>query len=166
MIEATQDLSQDFRLAMRRMASSVHLILSSDHRGRAGMTATAVSSLSFDPLSLLVCINRSATLFETLTFSNRFSINILSEQDVAIANMFGRSSGREERFAKGNWSTIGEVPILKTAVSSIVCELINYMDHGTHRVVIGQVEAVRFNNLARPLLYVDGAFALAEPIHF
>lgn len=91
---------------------------------------------------------------------------MVSEQDVAIANMFGQSSAREDRFADGSWSEIGGVPILDTAVSSIICELVNYMDHGTHRVVVGQVEAVRLNRTARPLLYVDGAFALAESMLF
>ncbi|WP_219893436.1 flavin reductase family protein [Aquisediminimonas profunda] len=163
MIEASANLAQYFRTAMRSMASSVHLIMTGENEERAGMTATAVTSLSFDPLSLLVCINRSATIFDVVELSGRFSVNVLSEEDVAIANVFGQSSKRDERFTRGDWSEIGGVPILKSAVSSIVCKQANFLDHGTHRIIIGQVIAVRLNYSARPLLYVDGTFASAKP---
>ncbi len=158
----SMNIVNDFRVAMRLMPSSVYVVTSRDHRGQAGMTATAVSSLSFDPVSMLVCVNRSATLFETITNSSRFALNLLSSCDISIADDFGRSSGREERFRSGEWDELDSLPVLKSAVSSIVCDIAATSDFGTHRILVGSVTAVRHNRSAVPLLYADGGFAGAH----
>ncbi len=157
-------LRNDFRNAMRLLTSSVHVVTSRDARGPSGMTATAVCSLSFDPLSMLVCINRSATLFETIANAGAFALNLLSDQDQEIALAFGRSSERDIRFASGDWQDLETMPVLGSAVSAIICDTAQTQDFGSHQVIIGRVRDVRMNHRAKPLLYVDGGFALAERI--
>ncbi len=52
----------DFRKAMRHCAGAVALVtVGREDGGRTGLTATAVCSLSDDPPSLLVCVNRNAS---------------------------------------------------------------------------------------------------------
>ena len=59
----TQDsFKSDFRKAMRRLTSAVTVITTAHEDRRYGMTATAVTSVSADPPSLLICVNRSASL--------------------------------------------------------------------------------------------------------
>ncbi len=67
----------DFRKAMRRLASAVTVISTAHDDRRHGMTATAVTSVSSAPPSLLACINRSASLHAPLLASRRFCVNIL-----------------------------------------------------------------------------------------
>jgi flavin reductase len=155
-------LSDDFRSAMRLLAASVHVVTSRDTGGPSGMTATAVCSLSFDPISMLVCINRSATLLEAITHSGVFALNLLSDRDQEIAFAFGRSSERDNRFAAGDWQDLESMPVLGSAVSNIICDSAQTQDFGSHRIIIGRVRDVRLNWTARPLLYSNGCFASAE----
>ncbi|MBP7705041.1 MAG: flavin reductase [Caulobacter sp.] len=66
-----------FRSAQRRLASSVAVITAGAWEGAVGMTATAVTSVSMDPPSLLVCVNRSATLHGAVMRTGRFRVTYL-----------------------------------------------------------------------------------------
>ena len=54
------------RHALRRLAKAVVVITSADASARYAMAATAVSELSFEPPSMLVCVNRTASLYPPL----------------------------------------------------------------------------------------------------
>ena len=60
------DLGHQFRLAMRKLASTVTVLTTREADEHHGMAATAVTSLSTEPPSLLVCVNRSASLHDPL----------------------------------------------------------------------------------------------------
>ena len=60
------ELGQAFREAMRHVAQTVYAVTTSFEGKPYGIIATAVSSLSFAPPSLLACINRDASLHEPL----------------------------------------------------------------------------------------------------
>lgn len=158
-----QILIEAFRLAQRHVVSSVHLITTGAGECRSGMTATAVCSLSFEPLSILVCVNRNASIFQELENAGRFAVSILSEADQEIANMFGSSKLKELRYTSGEWQQMAGSPILLSAVANIACETLGSMDVGTHRVVAGQVVDVRVNPEARPLLYQHGGYCGTGP---
>lgn len=159
-----QDLVEAFRMAQRHVASSVHLITTGEGDRRSGMTATAVCSLSFEPLSILVCVNRNATIFQDLADQGRFAVGILSEADAAIADMFGSSKLRQRRFESGVWEQLAGSPILLSAVASVACETLASMDVGTHRVLAGRILDVRVNLNSRPLLYQHGSYCGTGPI--
>src|SRR5258707_10202220 len=74
---ATDDLRASFRLAMRRFPAAVTVITSADQTRRHGMTATAVTSLSMDPPSLVVCVNQSSLLHDIMLLARRFCVNLL-----------------------------------------------------------------------------------------
>ncbi|QLC26503.1 flavin reductase family protein [Parasphingopyxis algicola] len=153
-----------YRIAQRNVASSVHLI-TTQHRGMpAGMTATAVCSLSFDPHSMLICVNKSASIFDTIERAGSFAINVLSEEDGDIATMFGSTKLTPLRFQSGSWSKLNGNPILQSAVANIACRTISTMDVGTHRVFAANVVAVRTRENCRPLLYKAGEYCSAETL--
>src|SRR5690606_12299884 len=67
-----------FRAALGNYASSVNVITMTDDDGRPlGMTATAFSSVSIDPLLILVCINRSTRTYQHIAARRVFGVNIL-----------------------------------------------------------------------------------------
>ena len=67
---------------------------------RHGMTATAVTSVSSNPPSLLACINRSASLHAPLIASGRFCVNILHGSQSDIADAFGGSRAGDDAFRR------------------------------------------------------------------
>ena len=73
------DLGEQFRAAMRRFPSTVSVISTAKDGQRHGMTATAVTSVSLDPPSLLVCVNRSGRLFDLMESCRRFCVTCFTQ---------------------------------------------------------------------------------------
>ena len=155
----TYPLRTDMLLAMRRLARSV-TVISSTHDGRRySMSATAVDSLSTDPPSLLICINRNASLYPPLDAGAPFCVNVLSARHEGIAiDCSGRLKG-EARFTTGEWHTspLG-VPYLHDSQASLVCEQDGRFEYGTHTVFIGRIREVLMSGDVDPLVYLDGAY--------
>ncbi len=152
------ELGARFRSAMRSVASAVYLVTGRGPAGDAGMTATAACSLSFDPHSMLVCVNRSASMLGTIEASGRFVLNLLSAEDEAIAAAFGGAADRDSRFARGDWYDLEGMPALRSSLASIACDVAETMDFGTHRIFAGRVVAVDLRPAAPGLLYSHGQF--------
>ena len=127
------------------------------------MTATAVSSLSADPPSLLVCVNRSASMHGSLGEAPHFCINVLHRDQVGIARTFSDTSLRDVRFDTGGWERDGRgPPFLPDAQASFVCRREQIIAFATHSICIGTVCAVRVRDDVDPLLYLEGAFRAAR----
>jgi len=156
--------SARFKQGMRALTGGVTIIGAYGPDGApVAMTATAVSSLSAEPPSLLVCVNRSASIATALARLARFSVNVLAADQIDVAKAFGgqldvRGTGR---FIYGNWRRMDdtEVPILTGSRVSFECEVSHVHDWATHHIVIGTVLDVHFS-LAKTqsLVYADGAY--------
>ncbi|MCL6251129.1 flavin reductase family protein [Altererythrobacter sp. KTW20L] len=143
-----------FRDAMRHVAATVYAITTIHAGQRYGILATAVSSLSFDPPSLLVCINRAASLHGPLLAEQRFGVNVLGLGNRDVAEHF-MSPSATDRFSLGAWEELAGVPVLATAQSSFACSLVHAHDFGTHSIFIGELLAAHHRQDATPLTYFD-----------
>ena len=86
----------DFRKAMRHCAGAVALVTVGREDGRrTGLTATAVCSLSDDPPSLLVCVNRNASAHPRIREERCFGVSFLGEEHVPLALTFSGQKGVE-----------------------------------------------------------------------
>src|SRR3954465_6836529 len=95
------EVTDNFKQAMRRGAPTVKVVSICGDGKPMGITATAMSSLSMDPPSLLVCINQSASLHGSMGGVSHFGVNVLHRDQEPLANLFADSSLRELRFASG-----------------------------------------------------------------
>jgi flavin reductase (DIM6/NTAB) family NADH-FMN oxidoreductase RutF len=156
------DTVDHMRLALRRFAKSV-MVVSCEHEGvRYAMSATAVSELSLDPPTMLVCVNQSATMHRPLAAGADFTINMLHAGQEQIARNCGGVLRGEDRFGAGDWQTSAfGPPYLADAQASFVCRLVNQVDHGTHSIFIGEVEEAKAADIVDPLIYVDGRYLAA-----
>lgn len=144
-----------FREAMRHVAATVYAITTGHDGQRFGMLATAVNSLSFDPPSVLVCVNRSASIHEPLESVDAFGVNVLGLANRDVADCF---MGKDNRFAVGDWIEDHGVPILANAQSSFVCKIAHRHSFGTHTIFIGELISARHRESAKPLTYYDGRY--------
>ncbi len=162
MIATEPSLSDSFRLAMRRMASTVNVISICVDGEAMGITATAVSAVSMDPPSLLVCINRTASVHPKMEDVTHFGVNVLHRDQEDIAAMFADRSLMRERFVQG-WE-LGRIhpPRLVHAQASLLCRRIDHHQFGTHSIFIGVVEDVVTRDEIDPLMYLDGRYTGAE----
>ena len=157
MTESAQErgeLLEAFRDAMRHVAATVYAVTTTHEGRRYGILATAVNSLSFDPPSLLVCINRNASLHDPLFAAQTFAVNVLGLANRDVADQFMLPDAAS-RFAIGAWEEQLGVPVLSNAQSSFVCRMANRHEFGTHSVFIGELLAARHRQDAAPLTYFD-----------
>ena len=158
MSESDPDGGEAFRAAMRRVASTVNVITIRGSGDPMGITATAMSSLTMDPPSLLVCINRFAALHSSMEDVSHFCVNVLHRDQEDIARMFADRKQHALRFLSG-WQIDGDrPPRLVDAQASILCRRIDHHRFGTHSIFIGVVEDAEVRNEVNPLLYVDGEY--------
>jgi flavin reductase (DIM6/NTAB) family NADH-FMN oxidoreductase RutF len=158
MADSQPDLSQDFRAAMRRVASTVNVITICVNGEPMGITATAMSSLSLDPPSLLVCINRAASLHASMEDVSHFSVNVLHRDQEAVAGMFADRRHLALRFADGWHVACDRPPRLAEAQAALLCRRIDHHRFGTHSIFIGQVEEVVLREGVHPLVYLNGRY--------
>lgn len=157
-----------FRNAMSNLAAGVSVVTTDGEAGRAGLTATSVTSVTGAPPSLLVCVNRESMLFTKLWENNVFCINVLCEPQQDIANVFAGRTGLdgEDRFSQGQWGSLESgAPYLEGARVAMGCHLTSATEIGTHAVVFGTLTEVRILSSQPPLLYVDRNYhTLALPV--
>ena len=149
-----------FRDAMSRLGAAVHVVTSAGPAGTTGFTATAVSSVSDQPATLLVCLNRRSNSAPLLSANGVFCVNTLRADEEAIADLFaGRTGNRAERFAAGEWITLATgAPVLVTAVVAFDCRVIEIKAVASHNVIFGAVEAVRVGPPGAALVYHERAY--------
>ncbi len=153
-------LRDAFTQSMRRLATTVTIITTGDRENPLGMTATAVSSLSADPPSILACVNRSASIRDALPLGARFCINLLAESHHDLPLIFGGKTPPEKRFDSGNWG-YDEAPYLTDAQANLLCVVDKLIDYTSHTIVIGKIAGVRLTDEARPLIFGNGRFIRA-----
>jgi flavin reductase (DIM6/NTAB) family NADH-FMN oxidoreductase RutF len=154
------DLAGQFKMAMGRFASSITLITTLDADGHPhGLAATAFSSVSMDPASALICINRTASASPVIKRSGLFCVNMLQNRHEAICKIFSQPDLRERRFVEGQWKTgVHGIRYLADAQAAIFCEVVQEIEHGTHTVIIGNVVDVITQPMEEPLLFMGGRY--------
>lgn len=163
----TMDMNpQSFRDGMRRLAASVTVLTTLAQDGTPlGMTATAVCSVSSDPPILLICVNRNSANCAAFAASGHFAVNVLDQQDAAIASRFATPMPPAERFALGAWHALATgAPVLASAAAAFDCRILSQTDMGSHSVFYGAVAAVALApGEAMPLLYAHGNYGGFAP---
>lgn len=146
----------EFRNAMARLGAAVNVITTDGPGGRAGFTASAVCSVTDEPPSLLVCLNRSASVYETFKTNGVLCVNVLGAGHQAISNLFGGKTSMAERFAAADW-TLGASgsPVLQEASVSFDCRLSQITEVGTHDVLVCEVVAISTSEQAQSLIYFN-----------
>jgi flavin reductase (DIM6/NTAB) family NADH-FMN oxidoreductase RutF len=159
-----EDIQQVFRLAMRRVASTVAIVSARDGGERHGTTATSVTSISMDPPSLLVCFNQASRLHYFLHRQGRFCINVLHTSNLAVAKVFSSNATGAERFATGDWRADAEdVPYLANAQANLFCGKEQEINYGSHTIFIGRVLQALTREDISPLVYRDGRYGAVAP---
>ncbi|GAA3805829.1 flavin reductase family protein [Streptomyces chiangmaiensis] len=155
MIE-TLDMTVDFRATMSRLATGVSVITTRSGSTPVGMTASAVSALSLDPLQLLVCISNHLYTRTAIAEHGRFAVNVLGEDSEHLARNFAAS--KPDKFAGVETVDDHGVPVLKDAIAAVVCDVAEMLPGGDHTIFVGGVRYCIHRAEARPLLYFAGGF--------
>lgn len=147
----------EFRDAMSLLGAAVNVITTDGPLGRAGFTASAVCSVTDEPPTLLVCLNRSSSAYAAFAQTHVLCVNVLGAGQQDIANRFGGKTPMAERFEGLNWSLGHQgAPVLQEASVSFECHITQRTETGTHDVLFCQVRRiVRPDATQAGLIYFD-----------
>ncbi len=157
--------SGEFRGAMRHLAGGVSVITVGRGKEIAGMTVTSVSSLSVDPPTLIVSVNRNASSWPLLERHGFFGVSILTSDQLDVAERFSGKDGLKgaARFAGARWFTrMTGVPLLTGALAAIDCEVEDIIERHSHAIVIGKVLDMQISSRSAALAYWQGQYVAID----
>ena len=154
--------AQDHRYGMRHFAVGVTILTGQHDGARAGLTATAVCSVTADPPRLVVFVNKNVQASQIILDSGAVCVNVLAgdQEDVgrAFAGMIEGVHG-DARFDYGQWGVLRTgAPTLANALANFDCRVIKVYDESTHHAFLCEVLATGERDDGEALIYLNGAF--------
>ena len=130
-----------------------------------GMTANSFTSVSLDPLLILVCVSHEARLLSFLKTQRRFGVNILREDQQALSEFFAKIEQTPEEHARlgirYRWTASG-IPLLDNTLAQLACNVVAEHPAGDHTIFIGEVESMESHD-GEPLLFHRGQYRRLAP---
>jgi flavin reductase len=156
-------LRKSFLDAMSLTAATVNVVTTDGPGGRAGVTVSAMTSVSADGAApmLLVCIHHLSRASAAILLNGAFCVNVLREDQQEISDVFGgRAAAADDRFAGPTWlASNNGLPRLADPLAVLDCRLAEHQRYGTHHVLMGVVEDVHVPRQGRPLVYCNRSYA-------
>ncbi|MBW7970263.1 flavin reductase [Bradyrhizobium sp. BR 10289] len=147
---------EEFREGMARLPAAVNIVATDGVGGRAGFTASAVCSVTDRPPTLLVCLNREASVYPVFLRNEVISVNTLGPASEDLSRIFGGKTPMDERFRAAEWSRgVSGAPILIGASVAFDCRRVQTSSIGTHDVIFCEVLAIYRHLTSASLVYVD-----------
>ena len=144
---------EEFRDLIGRFATGITIVTTFHDDTRYGTTASALTSVSLAPPTLLVCMNRDSLTGQAIAQSRHFAVNVLAEDQDDLADHFAkRGSG-----FTGVPVTAGQCgsPLLTDALAVFECEVSDEIQAGTHNVFFARVHRAT-GTAGRPHAYFRG----------
>jgi flavin reductase len=150
-----------YREAMARLGAAVNVITTDGPGGRSGFTASAVCSVTDDPPTLLVCVNRSNDSHPPLKSNGVLCVNTLtaSQQDLSPVFAGLTEHTAEQRFDSGHWYRLATgAPVLTGAAVAFDCRVTQRVEISTHDVFFCEVEEIAKGDVHEGLIYYGRAY--------
>lgn len=161
MIFPQADAVEGLKAAMRFYPAGVTVITAGRGDARRGLTATSFTSVTMEPPTVLVCVNRNGAAHRAITENRHFCVNILCEQSRDLAESFAGMTGKTgaDQFEGFEWvETCVGAPAYAFAQASVACELTEAVEAGSHSIFIGEVREAALNPDRQPLLHYNRGF--------
>lgn len=151
---------QTFRMAMGKFATGVTVITTCLNGEPHGMTANAFMSVSLNPKLVLISIGEKAKMLDKIKEAGKFAVSILAEEQKEMS-MYFAGQIKEQREIDFEW--IHDVPVLRSSLATIVCDVYQTHKAGDHTLFIGEVKHLTLND-SDPLLFSAGKYRSMEKI--
>jgi flavin reductase (DIM6/NTAB) family NADH-FMN oxidoreductase RutF len=148
----------EYRDVIGHFATGVAIVTCQGEEGPAGLTTNAVTSLSLDPLLLVVCFDNSSRTLPAVSSAKRFAVNVLRAGQEDLAAVFASKRVGREKFESVTHTVAHGVPVLDNALAWVACELVELLPGGDHTIGIGSVIAGAATE-GEPLVFHRGRYA-------
>jgi flavin reductase (DIM6/NTAB) family NADH-FMN oxidoreductase RutF len=151
---------------MSRFATGVTIITTRYGEHLHGMTANAVTSLSLDPMLVLVCVDKTADTHDILLKAGFFAVNILARDQEGLALALATKKG--DSWTHGLDEVTHHVaetgaPIIDGSIAYLDCRTLTEHHGGDHTIFIGEVIEAKELSDNPPLLFYTGRFGNFAP---
>jgi flavin reductase (DIM6/NTAB) family NADH-FMN oxidoreductase RutF len=155
-----------FRDAVGRFPTGVTVVTARVGNRHHGMTANSFTSVSLDPVLVLVCVERTARLHEMILAAGGWGVSVLAEDQEEVSRLFaapGRPPGETLRAVPHHYGELTGAALLDGALATLECQTVAIHDGGDHTVLLGEVLGVRVSRPdGGPLVYHRGEYRRLE----
>jgi 3-hydroxy-9,10-secoandrosta-1,3,5(10)-triene-9,17-dione monooxygenase reductase component len=148
---------------MGLLPSGVAIVTCGSGADTQAVTANSLTSVSLDPLLLLISIRSDGKIRGIIESTRRFAVSILHEDQRELSTYFAagdRSLGDDAMRELGG--DVGETgtALVGDALAVIECEVQAQHTEGDHELFIGKARSIRHGDInRRPLVYHRGDYA-------
>tara|TARA_B100000925_G_C21890311_1_gene422496 strand:+ start:244 stop:738 length:495 start_codon:yes stop_codon:yes gene_type:complete len=152
--------STDLRQAFGQFGTGVAIIaLQNNDNQSVGLTVNSFASVSLQPPLLSWCLANNSQLFDDVAQANRFSVNVLAADQLALSNRMSGASSHVLQNDEFDESVHG-TPLLRGALAQFDCHIHERVELGDHIMFVGGIDTVRHCSQGRaPLIYFRGNYA-------
>jgi 3-hydroxy-9,10-secoandrosta-1,3,5(10)-triene-9,17-dione monooxygenase reductase component len=147
-----------FRTVIGSFPTGVTIVTCHGADGPAGLTTNAVTSVSLDPVLMLVCFDNGSRTLTAVRDAGRFAINILRAGQEELARVFASKRVAREKFESVTHTVAHGVPVLDGALAWLACDLVELRPAGDHTMGLGAVTGMDIDPEGRPLVFFRGAY--------
>ena len=156
---------QLFRRVVGHFATGITVITVEREPGLVhGMTANTFTSVSLDPLLILICVDHNARLLSFLEVQGRFGVNILKDDQQSVSEYFAKPlpdyEANERSGIRFRWTDSG-IPLLEDSLAYLACNVVAKHPAGDHTLFLAEVETMDVGE-GNPLLYHMGKYRRLE----
>src|SRR6185436_7222580 len=149
--------SDQFRHVMGNFATGITVVTTKDRSGAPyGLTVNAFTSVSLNPVLVLVCLDKKLSGLQAFKDSKHFGVSILSEHQEDLSRMFAKKDS--ERPLPIYFDGKLGVPLLRNSVAVMECETVMIYEGGDHQIFLGEVQTAELIQTDHPLLYFRGKY--------
>jgi flavin reductase (DIM6/NTAB) family NADH-FMN oxidoreductase RutF len=158
MTAASSPDPREYRNVIGRFATGVTVVTWDDGEHRRGMTANAVTSLSLDPLLVLVCVDRKVSAHPQLESAHAFAVNILAADQIPVSMAFAQHGLEDMADIPYHLGGTGS-PLIDGALAWLDCAITDRLPGGDHTIMVGRVvDLALARPEAEPLLFYGGHY--------
>jgi flavin reductase (DIM6/NTAB) family NADH-FMN oxidoreductase RutF len=162
---STVDVSA-FRKAMGSFPTGVTVVTVASADGTMhGVTVNSFSSVSLDPLLVLVCLNVTSRALDLIERAGVFVVNVLSAGQQDVSRWFAsrqRPAGPAMFDGVRHEPGVTGCPVLADAAASFDCRLRQSYRAGDHLIMLGEVVALIHRPQLEPLIFHAGTYKSLE----
>jgi len=153
-----------FLEGMSQAAATVNIVTTDGPAGRAGVTVSAMCSVTADAPTLLVCVHHKSAACQAIRANGVFCVNVLRDDQALISDTF---AGRLEtpggdKFECADWCALTTgAPALSRPLVAFDCRLVRHVRWGTHVIFIGEVADAAVHGTGSALIYANRAYGTA-----
>jgi flavin reductase (DIM6/NTAB) family NADH-FMN oxidoreductase RutF len=147
-----------YRRVIGHFATGVAIVTCNSAEGPTGLTTNAITSVSLEPLLLLVCFDNTSRTLPAVREAGRFCVNVLRAGQDDLARVFASKRVAREKFDAVTHMDAHGVPILDGALAWLACDLSELHEAGDHTIGIGAVTHLDADPGGEPLVWFRGGY--------